>query len=81
VRLESRPTGLAAEDRQFVPEHEDLEFLRTVAPSEQHKKREQTAGYEVERPRKQWRLQRRESRRYRPRRQAGSDNPDRVSAL
>jgi hypothetical protein len=36
VRLESRLTDLPTEDRQLVPEHENLELLRPVTPSEEH---------------------------------------------
>jgi hypothetical protein len=53
VRLETRPPRLPAEDRQLVPEHEDLELLRTIAPGEQYQKRKQTTDDEVERRHKQ----------------------------
>jgi hypothetical protein len=46
---------LPAEDRQLVPEHENLEFLRTVGAGEQHQKPQQPTDDEVERRYKQWR--------------------------
>ena len=39
-RLESRPSDLPAQDRQLVPEHEDLELLRSISTGEQHQQRQ-----------------------------------------
>jgi hypothetical protein len=36
VRLELRPADLPAKNRQLMPEHESLELLRSVTPSEEH---------------------------------------------
>jgi hypothetical protein len=48
VSPESRPPALAAKDRQLVPEHEDLEFLRSVASSDEHDQLQQAADDDVE---------------------------------
>jgi len=47
VGLEPRPADLAAKDRQLVPEHEDLELLRSVAAAEEHDQLEQAAQGDV----------------------------------
>ena len=36
VRFEARPRDLAAENRQLVAEHEDLEFLGSITAAEKH---------------------------------------------
>jgi len=36
VRLEARPPDLAAENRQLVAEHEDLQLLGSIAAAEEH---------------------------------------------
>ena len=36
VRLEPRPAGLPAKNRKLVPEHEDLQLLRTITANEKH---------------------------------------------
>jgi hypothetical protein len=41
LRVEGRPPDLAAEDRQLVAEHEDLELLRSIATAEEHDEVEQ----------------------------------------
>jgi hypothetical protein len=48
VSLESRPPALAAKDRQLVPEHEDLEFLRSVASYDEHDQLQQAADNDVQ---------------------------------
>jgi hypothetical protein len=40
ARLQARPTGLPAKDRQLLPEDEDLDLFRTIAPGEQDQKRQ-----------------------------------------
>jgi hypothetical protein len=39
--------ALPAKDRQLVPEHEDLEFLRSVASSDEHDQLQQAAEDDV----------------------------------
>jgi len=39
---------LAAKDRQLVPEHEHLEFLRSIAAGEEHDHLQQPAHDDVE---------------------------------
>jgi hypothetical protein len=47
ARRELRPPHLSPQDRQLVPQHEDLELLRALAAPEQHHQLEQTADEEV----------------------------------
>jgi hypothetical protein len=47
VHLESRAPALPAKDRELVPEHEDLEFLRSVASSDEHDQLQQAAEDDV----------------------------------
>jgi hypothetical protein len=47
VRPETRPTGLPAENRRLVPEHQDVELLRTITPGKQQQQRKQPADDEV----------------------------------
>jgi hypothetical protein len=67
VRLESRLPSLPAEDRQLVAEHENLQFLRSVAASDEHDQLQQPADDDVQ----GWRKHRRppadgrDARRYR----------------
>ena len=49
VRLELRPADLPATNRQLMPEHENLELLRSVTPSEVHHQLEQPAGEDIQR--------------------------------
>jgi hypothetical protein len=49
VRLEARPTGLSAKNRQLVPEYEDLELLLPVTSSEEHDQLEQPSNDDVQR--------------------------------
>jgi hypothetical protein len=47
-----RSPRLAAQDRQFVPKHQDLQLLRPRRPTKEHHQPEQTANDHVrERPR------------------------------
>jgi hypothetical protein len=48
VRLESRLPSLPAEDRQLVAEHENLQFLRSVAASDEHDQLQQPADDDVQ---------------------------------
>ena len=48
MRFEARPPDLAAEDRQLVPEHEDLEFLGSLAAAEEHDELEQATDDDVQ---------------------------------
>jgi hypothetical protein len=47
IRRELRPPHLPPQDRQLVPQHQDLELLRALATREQHDQLEQTAGEDV----------------------------------
>jgi len=42
VRRELRPLHLAPQDRQLVPQHQDLQFLRALAAPEQHHQLQQS---------------------------------------
>jgi hypothetical protein len=53
VRLELRPADLPAKNRQLMPEHESLELLRSVTPSEEHHQLEQPAGEDIQQRHKQ----------------------------
>jgi hypothetical protein len=48
VRLEARPPDLAAENRQLVAEHEDLELLGSLAAAEEHDELEQATDDDVQ---------------------------------
>ena len=48
MRLEARPADLAAEDRQLVAEHEDLQLLGSIAAAEEHDELEQATDDDVE---------------------------------
>lgn len=48
VRPEARPPDLAAENRQFVAKHEDLELLGSIPAAEEHDELQQTADDDVE---------------------------------
>jgi hypothetical protein len=63
ARLEPGLTHLPTEDRQLVPQHENLELLRTIPANEQQQKRQQPAKYTN--ATSNGGLQRRERRRYR----------------
>jgi len=39
--------GLSPQDRELVPQDQDLEFLRTRRPAAQHEQREQSAGNQI----------------------------------
>jgi hypothetical protein len=43
VRLEPGSVDLPAEDRQLVPEHENLEFLRPIGAPDEHDQLQQPA--------------------------------------
>jgi hypothetical protein len=49
VRFEARAPDLAAKDRQFVPEQENLQLLRPIASGEEHHQLEQPAHDNVQR--------------------------------
>jgi hypothetical protein len=48
VRLEARTADLTAKDRQLVAEYENLEFLRSILPAEQHDQLQQAADDDVQ---------------------------------
>jgi hypothetical protein len=51
ARVQLRPRGLPAQDRQLVPKHEDLDLLRATRPSQQPYQRERVTDNEIhERP-------------------------------
>jgi hypothetical protein len=49
VRLEARPADLPPKNRQLMPEHENLQFLRPVTPGEGHDQLQQPADDDVQR--------------------------------
>ena len=48
LRFEARPPGLAATNRQLVPEHENLELLGSIATAEEHDELEQATDDDVQ---------------------------------
>jgi hypothetical protein len=78
------PPRLPAQDRQLVPQHEDLEFHRAVAAREQQHEREQPAGDDVDEQHEHGQPPRRDRRRYRapsePTPRPRAVPPDRVCA-
>jgi len=48
VRLNPRPANLSAKDRQLVPEHENLQLLRTITSREQHDQLQQLSNDDIQ---------------------------------
>jgi hypothetical protein len=48
MQLEPRLADLPAQDRQFVPEHENLELLLAITAPEQHDQLQQATDEDVE---------------------------------
>jgi hypothetical protein len=47
ARREHRPRNLPPQNRELVPQHDDLQVLRDVLPRKQHKQRQQPANDEI----------------------------------
>jgi hypothetical protein len=48
VSLETRPPGLAAQDRQLMAQHQNLELLGSILAPEEHEQFEQAADDDVQ---------------------------------